>query len=360
MSSPRDVIEKMIDSGDIKGLLEKAGELHGHFCPFLALGVRAGVIGIKNLGVKTKGMENVLAILETNSCFADGIQMASGCSFGNNSLIYRDFGKTAVSFVRRDGEGVRIRVKVSDDWLNRKYPDAMHLFDKVVKRREADEKAEEKLQEVWQKISFDMLGFPDEELFLVKEVKIEVPEYAPILESLVCSECGEKVMESRTVKKDEKILCIPCSKEGFYQMDGKGISFCRGEKKQKAFPVYPIGYVESSFPEPDDPAVMREKESSLIIYPEYQEGLYKIEESDFLDVIFYFHRSSGYILKGKRRDGRTKGVFASRSPYRPSPLGLSRVKLLKREKNRLRVRGLDAINGTPMLDIKPSITSNDE
>jgi len=67
MSSPREAVEKMIDSGDIKGLLKKAGQLHGHFCPFLSLGVRAAVLGVKNIGIKTKGMEDVLAILETNT-----------------------------------------------------------------------------------------------------------------------------------------------------------------------------------------------------------------------------------------------------------------------------------------------------
>jgi len=359
MSSPREAVEKMIDSGDIKGLLKKAGQLHGHFCPFLSLGVRAAVLGVKNIGIKTKGMEDVLAILETNSCFADGVQMVSGCSFGNNSLIYRDLGKTAVTFVRRDGEGVRVLVKIDDLWLKERYPDTMHLFEKVVKRREEDEEAEKKLQKVWEKISFDMLELPDQELFLLKEVKIKVPEYAPIMESLACSSCGEKVMQSRTMKKDGKIFCIPCSGGGFYQVDGEGISFWKEEKKQIFFPVYPIGYVESSFPEPEDPEIMREKESSLIIYPEYEEGLYKIERSDFLDVIFYFHKSSGYTLKGKTRGGKIKGVFASRSPYRPSLIGLSKVKLLKKEKNRLQVRGLDAIHGTPILDIKPSIKDKD-
>lgn len=131
------------------------------------------------------------------------------------------------------------------------------------------------------------------------------------------------------------------------------------EEKQKVFSVHSIGYVESSFLEPQDPEKMREEESSLLIYPDYEEGLYKIEESDFLDVIFYFHKSSGYTLKGKRRGGRIKGVFASRSPHRPCPIGLSKVELVKREKNRLRVRGLDAINGTPILDIKPSIRPNE-
>lgn len=360
MDNPRDNIQAMIESENLEGLLRKAGQLHGHFCPFLALGVRAGVRGIKSLGVKTKGMEDVLAIIETNSCFADGIQMISGCSFGNNSLIYRDFGKTAISFVKRNGEGIRISVKVNDGWLDEKYPHATHLFQTVIKKRQGDEKTKKKLQEVWEKIGFDILEFPEEELFQIKQVKMKIPEYAPVMESFVCSECGEKIMESRAIRKEGKILCIPCSKEGFYQLDGEGISFCREEEKQKIFNVYSIGYVESIFSEPEDPEIMKNEESFLIIYPQYQEGLYKIEESDFLDIIFYFHQSSGYKLKGRRRDGRLTGVFVSRSPHRPSPIGLSKVEFLDREKNRLRVKGLDAINGIPILDIKPSIVSNDE
>jgi len=352
MNNPREHIEKMIERGDLEGLLRKAGELHGHFCPFLSLGVRAGYIGVKNLKVKSEGMEEFLAIIETNNCFSDGVQVTTGCSFGNNSLIYRDIGKTAVSFVKRDGRGLRILVKVDDEWFDKNYPDATRLFDKVVKKREEDKKAKERLQRLWQKISFDILSFKEEEIFKVDDVNIKVPDYAPIFESVTCSFCGEKVIQPKAREKERKTVCACCFSE-FYQLDGEGISFYREDKKQNYFKLFPIGYVESSFSPPSDPERMREKESYLFIFPEYEEGLHRIEESDFIYVIFYFHKSSGYTLKGKRRGGEIKGVFASRSPHRPSPIGLTRVKLIAREKNRLKVRGLDAIDGTPILDIKP-------
>ena len=359
MENPRKVIEEMIKREDFEGLLKKAGELHGHFCPFLSLGVRAGCIGVRELRVKTEGMEEFLAVIETNSCFSDGIQITTGCSFGNNALIYRDVGKTAVSFVKRDGKGIRIRVKVDSEWLNERYPDAAKLFDKVVKRREQDKTAQEKLQKVWKEISFDILNFTEKELFEVKDVSLKIPDYAPIFESVTCSVCGEKLMQSKARERAGKIFCLPCSHEGLYQLDGEGISFYKEDKKQSYFRVFPIGYVESSFSFPDDPEKMREKESFLFIYPEYEEGLYRIEESDFINVVFYFHQSSGYTLKGKRRGGEIRGVFASRSPHRPSPIGLTRVKLIAREKNRLRVKGLDAIDGTPILDIKPYVKDID-
>ncbi|MFW6269760.1 MAG: tRNA (N6-threonylcarbamoyladenosine(37)-N6)-methyltransferase TrmO [Bacillota bacterium] len=114
-----------------------------------------------------------------------------------------------------------------------------------------------------------------------------------------------------------------------------------------------IGVVKSKFKEPAPPDEMRQYESTIEIKPEYEEGLYRIEESDYLVVIFNFHLSEGYNLKSERRFGEIKGVFASRSPHRPSPLGVTTVKLLAREKGQLRVKGLDAVDGTPVVDIKP-------
>jgi len=200
MENPRKVIEEMIEREDFESLLKKAGELHGHFCPFLSLGVRAGCIGVRELKV---------------------IQITTGCSFGNNALIYRDVGKTAVSFVKRDGKGIRIRVKVDSDWLNERYPDAAKLFDKVVKRREQDKIAQKKLQKVWKEISFDILNFTEKELFEVKDVSLKIPDYAPIFENVTCSVCGEKLMQSKARERAGKIFCLPCSHEGLLKKCGK-------------------------------------------------------------------------------------------------------------------------------------------
>ncbi|MDW8103354.1 MAG: FmdE family protein, partial [Anaerolineae bacterium] len=92
-TQPRSSVEFLIREGNARVLLLKAGELHGHFCPFLALGVRAGLIAMQALGVQENpGMEDVVAILECNNCFSDGVQVVTGCTFGNNALIYRDVG----------------------------------------------------------------------------------------------------------------------------------------------------------------------------------------------------------------------------------------------------------------------------
>jgi formylmethanofuran dehydrogenase subunit E len=126
-------------------------------------------------------------------------------------------------------------------------------------------------------------------------------------------------------------------------------------REEMKFEIFPIGYISSRFKEAAaDIEEMRQEESLITLNPEYQDGLYGIEEYQYLDIIFYFHRSSGYKLIGPRRYG-VKGVFACHSPRRPVPIGLTTVELLQVDGNRLLVRGLDAIDETPVLDIKPHI-----
>lgn len=121
-----------------------------------------------------------------------------------------------------------------------------------------------------------------------------------------------------------------------------------------------IGVIKSEFKKPADIEEMRKHESEIILAPEFKEGLYKIENNKYLQIIFHFHLSEGYNLKGKRRYGKVRGVFASRSPKRPSPIGVTTVELLEREGRKLRVKGLDAVDGTPVFDIKPYSVMIDE
>ena len=74
--------------------------------------------------------------METNNCFTDGIQYISGCTLGNNALIYRDYGKTAVTFTRRDGQGLRISVRPDfKQFQKERFPEFAALFQKVVAER---------------------------------------------------------------------------------------------------------------------------------------------------------------------------------------------------------------------------------
>ena len=121
------------------------------------------------------------------------------------------------------------------------------------------------------------------------------------------------------------------------------------------FNIVKIGKVKNQFTEPVGPEEMEDIISEIIIKEKYADGLYKIEENQYIMVIFAFHlkEDKGYNLVGERRYDKKLGVFSSRSPRRPSSIGVTVVKLLSRDDNILKVKGLDAINETPVLDIKP-------
>ena len=114
-----------------------------------------------------------------------------------------------------------------------------------------------------------------------------------------------------------------------------------------------VATVKNSFKEPAPLDKIRKEKSKIIIKKEYIEGLYKIDNYEYLQIIFYFDRSDNYKLVAPRHNGEKRGVFASRSPNRPSGIGVTTVKLLERKDNILFVRGIDAIDNTPVLDIKP-------
>ena len=126
--------------------------------------------------------------------------------------------------------------------------------------------------------------------------------------------------------------------------------------------LQPIGFVHSPFSEAEEVprglGAKHEEEGFLEILPEFEAGLRDIEGFSHLYVLWVFDRSQGYELVGTPPcDTQPHGVFASRSPLRPNPIGLTVVRLLGREGNQLRVRGVDMVEGTPILDIKPYLSN---
>ena len=118
-----------------------------------------------------------------------------------------------------------------------------------------------------------------------------------------------------------------------------------------------IGYVENQFNEPTAPDEIRPVESRLVIDPSLVDGLQGFEPGRQIMVIFHFHRAKGYSLLQHPRGDQSRpkrGVFTLNSPNRPNPIGVTVVDLVAIEGNVLRVRGLDAIHGTPVLDLKPA------
>jgi len=128
------------------------------------------------------------------------------------------------------------------------------------------------------------------------------------------------------------------------------------------FSMRPIGRISSPYQNaseiPKGLGTKHQAEGSLVIVPEFEDGLKDIEGFSHLIVIWVFDRSKSYELVGTPpSDDRPHGVFATRSPRRPNPIGLTVVQLIERNGAHLRVRGIDMIDGTPILDIKPYLSN---
>ena len=126
--------------------------------------------------------------------------------------------------------------------------------------------------------------------------------------------------------------------------------------------MQPIGYVKSPYRDtheiPKGLGAKHEVEGVLELRAEFEPGLTDIEGFSHLFVIWAFDRSEGFNLVGAPpTDDRPHGVFATRSPRRPNPIGLTVVELLSRDGPVLRVRDIDMLEGTPILDIKPYLSN---
>ena len=128
------------------------------------------------------------------------------------------------------------------------------------------------------------------------------------------------------------------------------------------FTSRPIGFISSPYTQrgqvPKGPGAKHDVEGTLNILPEFAPGLADIEGFSHLIVLWEFDRSEGFdLVAHPPSDNRPHGVFATRSPLRPNPIALTTVELLRRKGAVLHVRGVDMLDGTPILDIKPYLSS---
>lgn len=126
----------------------------------------------------------------------------------------------------------------------------------------------------------------------------------------------------------------------------------------------PIGIIRSPFKDskgmPIQPTAARGVTGTIEIEPEYVDGLRDIEGFSHLILVYHFHLSEGYSLEVKPfMDDHLHGVFATRAPRRPNPIGISTVRLVKVEGRTLQIEDVDIVDGTPLLDIKPYVPEFD-
>jgi len=184
-----------MDIKDRNDLLDKAVAFHGHLCPGLLIGFRAALLGLKKLEGNHSEDEELVAIVENDSCAVDGIQFVTGCTFGKGNLIFHDYGKQVFTLAdRSSGHGIRLSFR--GDRLKA-------LTAKGVTDREAFIQV--------------LLDAEDEELFDARESETPLPGMARIHPSHPCEVCGEGVMETRLVRVRGKKLCLDC----LYKSDPK-------------------------------------------------------------------------------------------------------------------------------------------
>lgn len=242
---PRSEVVGLVRRHQYRSLLVSAARLHGHFCPGLSLGVVAAVVGLHALAelagcsvaalLSSEGMEELLAVIEINSCFADGIQYVSGCTFGNNSLIYQDTGKTAVTFaLRGQQQGVRVVQQLTGPALFDQFdPEYRRLFDEVVCNQQREAAQLKAFKQASVQASLSLLDIPADTLFSIGEAQVELPAYAPMRSSLVCSKCGEQFMEGKEASGDP-LLCRSCAETGSYMVDGSGIRLVKPNREKRS------------------------------------------------------------------------------------------------------------------------------
>lgn len=130
------------------------------------------------------------------------------------------------------------------------------------------------------------------------------------------------------------------------------------------FKVQPIGIIHSPYTDPQQVPIQgrfSEAGGEIELFPEYEEGLKDIDGFSHLILLYHFHQVRGYSLTVKPfLDDTPRGLFATRYPARPNPIGLSVVRLLGRRGNVLQIAEVDLLDGTPLLDIKPYVPQFDE
>ncbi len=187
-------------------LFEKVIEFHGHCCPGIAYGYRAALAALDEFEDRSAD-EELVAIVENDSCSIDAVQVITGCTFGKGNLIFFDYGKQVYTFFSRKREsGMRFSVNSIRMEETASEREAWKSYAEGNRSREVWDMIERQKK---RKIEF-LLSMPKSELFKIEPSSKSLPNRASLYRSVVCELCSEKMMEPRARLKNGKTVCIPC------------------------------------------------------------------------------------------------------------------------------------------------------
>lgn len=186
---------------------EKCVEFHRHVCPGLAIGYAAAKAGMEFLNAVPSSDEEVVAIVENDSCAVDAIQALLGCTFGKGNLIFRDWGKQVFTFLDR-GSGRAVRVSFVG-------PVPGHEERGKLKERIHSVFATENEKRRWSELRdmavTELISPGSRHLFSVTEIQIDLPPTTVPVCSKPCPVCGEYTVVSRMLQKEGRLLCAECA-----------------------------------------------------------------------------------------------------------------------------------------------------
>ncbi|MCF8061239.1 MAG: formylmethanofuran dehydrogenase [Deltaproteobacteria bacterium] len=186
---------------------ERCADFHGHVCPGLAVGYRAAKAGMAWLRQHRAEDEEMVAVVETDACGVDAVQVLTGCTFGKGNLIHRDYGKQAFTLLdRTTGKGVRLALKGGALALD----DEHRVLLRKIREGTATEEERETFRHRHRRKCDQILAAPFEMIFSLEPVDVEPPAGAIIEDSVPCEACGEPTMPSKMVESAGRRLCRGC------------------------------------------------------------------------------------------------------------------------------------------------------
>ena len=191
-------------------MLAKAIEFHGHKCPAMPLGLRAGLEAMRVLGVERSKDKELMLLSETGSghatsCFLDGLMFATGCTYGKGNAKKLYYHKAAFTLIDKEsGRGVRVALK----------PDffAQALQSPFIQQRKAGLPPQDIDPAITDPLVERVMSLPPNEFLNVSEIFNYPLEKSPgVFDAKPCNVCGEITFVDKLVEKDGKLVCIPCS-----------------------------------------------------------------------------------------------------------------------------------------------------
>lgn len=189
-------------------LFQKCVAFHGHLCPGLAFGFQAAMAGMDFLSEARALDEEIVAIVETDACGTDAIQVITGCTFGKGNFIFKDYGKTAFTFVSRNsGKGVRIAKKYDPEpLLGARHQELIQL----IRENKAGKADHDEFWDLHRTKAMEILEQAPERLFTITGITVTMPPKAKMEPSHQCDRCKEPTMASKLTQTDGRFFCQGC------------------------------------------------------------------------------------------------------------------------------------------------------